>query len=258
VATCPVGHHSADDDYCDTCGLSMDAARPADVASTARLPPVGDAPAGPDEPSGCVVCRAPLHGGRFCEECGHDNAMPAPDQPPTGWGQEPGPARPAAGEPLGAGEEARGPGGVWTAVVRADRTWYDEVRRRRGPDVDRVEFPRYCPDRRFVLTGGQVAIGRRSRSRGTNPEIDLSGPPLDPGVSAQHALLVASPDGGWELVDLDSTNGTSVGGSARLLTPHTPVRLADGDRIRIGAWTTITVEVVRPGAGRSGSAGQSR
>jgi pSer/pThr/pTyr-binding forkhead associated (FHA) protein len=140
---------------------------------------------------------------------------------------------------------------VWTAVVRADRAWYDEVRRQRGPDVDRVEFPRYCPDRRFVLTGGQVAIGRRSRSRGTNPEIDLSGPPLDPGVSAQHALLVAGPDGGWELVDLDSTNGTSVGGSAQLIAPHTPVRLADGDRIRLGAWTTITVEVARPADGQS-------
>jgi len=87
-----------------------------------------------------------------------------------------------------------------------------------------------------------VAIGRRSRSRGTNPEIDLSGPPLDPGVSAQHALLVARSDGGWDLVDLDSTNGTSLGDSSDPLAANTPVALSPGDRIRLGAWTTITVE----------------
>jgi hypothetical protein len=133
---------------------------------------------------------------------------------------------------------------VWTAVVRADRHWFDEVRGRNGPDADRVEFPRYCPERRFELTGTQVAIGRRSRSRGTNPGIDLSGPPLDPGVSAQHALLVARADGGWEVVDLGSTNGTSLGGSTAPLAPHTPVPLAEGDRIRLGAWTTITLEMV--------------
>jgi hypothetical protein len=133
-------------------------------------------------------------------------------------------------------------------VVRADRAWFEEVRRRDGPDAAAVDFPRYCPDRRFELAGDQVAIGRRSRSRGTAPEIDLSGPPLDPGVSAQHALLLARPDGGWELVDLDSTNGTSIGDRTEPIPPHTPVPLADGDRIRLGAWTTITVE--RPAQSR--------
>ncbi|WP_214406002.1 FHA domain-containing protein [Pseudonocardia lacus] len=218
MATCPVGHSSADDEYCDTCGLAVSAP-----------PPPVPAPPDPERVPGrdvCAACRAPLHG-RFCEECGHDNALPPPDPPD-------------AGPPIAA------PAPVWTAVVRADRAWFDEVRAREGPDVDTVEFPRYCPERRFELTGAQVAIGRRSRSRGTNPEIDLSGPPLDPGVSAQHALLVARADGGWEVVDLDSTNGTSVGDSTALLAPFAPVPLADGDRIRIGAWTTITIERARP------------
>ncbi|WP_252441136.1 FHA domain-containing protein [Pseudonocardia humida] len=190
----------------------------------------------------CPACRAPLQG-RFCEECGHDNALPPPDPRPDE--RRPDPAPPSAPAPTGA---------VWRAVVRADRTWFDVVRGRRGPDVDQVEFPRYCPDRTFELTGDRMAIGRRSRSRGTDPEIDLSGPPLDPGVSAQHALLLARADGGWEVVDLDSTNGTSLGDSTALLRPHTPVRLADGDRIRLGAWTTVTIEVARPGTGP----GQSR
>lgn len=133
-------------------------------------------------------------------------------------------------------------------MVRADRTWFEEVRRRDGPDVATVEFPRYCPERWFVLAGREVEIGRRSRSRGTHPQIDLSGPPLDPGVSAQHALLVARDDGGWDLVDLDSTNGTALGDPPDPLAPHTPVPLPDGARIRLGAWTTITVEHRAPPA----------
>jgi len=53
---------------------------------------------------------------------------------------------------------------------------------------------------------------------------------------------VARSDGGWDLVDLDSTNGTSLGRSADTLAANTPVALSDGDTIRLGAWTTITVE----------------
>lgn len=217
MTTCPAGHTSTDDQYCDTCGLAVGAVTPS--APTPARPDAGT--------DVCAVCRAPLQG-RFCEECGHDNALPPPEPRPD----QPAPPAPVAGE-------------VWTAVVRADRDWFDEVRARNGPDADRVEFPRYCPERRFALTGDRVAIGRRSRSRGTDPEIDLSGPPLDPGVSAQHALLVARADSGWDVVDLESTNGTSVGDSRALLTPHAPVPLAEGDSLRIGAWTTITLEVAR-------------
>jgi hypothetical protein len=234
VATCPAGHDSAADDYCDTCGLAI-------TAATAVLPVPQPAP--PPGAQACAVCGAVRYG-RFCEECGHDSAVPAPDPgpvptapPPDERALEPVPAPPDP-EPASGPQRATG----WAVVVRADRAWFDEVRRREGPDAATVEFPRYCPDRRFVLSGPQVAIGRRSRSRGTNPQIDLAGPPLDPGVSAQHALLVARPDGGWDLVDLDSTNGTSLAPSADPLAANTPVALSDGDTIRLGAWTTITVE----------------
>ena len=83
-----------------------------------------------------------------------------------------------------------------------------------------------------------MAIGRRSRTRGTAPDIDLAG--LDPGVSATHALLVARPDGGWDLVDLGSTNGTTLAVDDGPIRPHAPVPLADGAVIQLGAWTTIT------------------
>lgn len=193
-----------------------------------------------------MVCGAERLG-RFCEDCGHDSALPAP--PERLMGAPPPDERaieevPRHGPPVDDPGPTSGPqrAGGWAVVVSADREWFEEVRRRDGPDVATVEFPRYCPERRFPLTGRQLAIGRRSRSRGTNPEIDLSGPPLDPGVSAQHALLVARSDGGWDLVDLNSTNGTSLGDSADPVAANTPVALEAGDRIRLGAWTTITVE----------------
>ena len=87
-----------------------------------------------------------------------------------------------------------------------------------------------------------MTIGRRSRSRGVEPEIDLSGPPLDPGVSTLHAVLLAAPDGGWDLVDVGSRNGTVVNGHPDPIAPNAPVRLAVGDRIMIGAWTVLTVQ----------------
>jgi pSer/pThr/pTyr-binding forkhead associated (FHA) protein len=42
-------------------------------------------------------------------------------------------------------------------------------------------------------------------------------------------------------VDLDSTNGTVVGDRPDPIPPNTPVRLADGDVVKVGAWTTITL-----------------
>jgi hypothetical protein len=234
MPTCPAGHDSATDDYCDTCGLAI-------TARTAVLEQPPPPPAPPPGVETCAVCGAVRYG-RFCEECGHDSALPPPPEttpPPDERAAESAPGRPAADPGPTSGPQRTG---RWAVVVRADRAWFEEVRRRDGPDAATVEFPQYCPERRFPLTGRQVAIGRRSRSRGTNPEIDLSGPPLDPGVSAQHALLVARSDGGWDLVDLDSTNGTSLGDATEPLVANTPVALQPGDRIRLGAWTTITVE----------------
>jgi pSer/pThr/pTyr-binding forkhead associated (FHA) protein len=124
-------------------------------------------------------------------------------------------------------------------VVRADRTWFEEVRRQHGADFAALEFPRYAAERSFALTGERMAIGRSSRTRGTAPDIDLAG--LDPGVSAAHALLVARPDGGWDLVDLGSTNGTTLAVEDGPIGPHAPVPLTDGAVVHLGAWTTITL-----------------
>lgn len=205
MPVCPAGHDSTTDDYCDVCGAPMGTAAPA------------PAPVSADKT--CAACGTPFTG-RFCEECGHDSLSAAvtPTAPP------PPPAVDAS----------------WQVVVTADRAYFDRVVAAGGPDADLVEFPPYCPQRRFALRGSQVAIGRRSRSRGIFPEVDLIGPPEDSGVSASHALLLGGP-AGWSVVDLGSTNGTTVNDDPTPLRPHEPRPLADGDEIHLGAWTTLTL-----------------
>jgi len=124
-------------------------------------------------------------------------------------------------------------------VVTADRAYYDSVLAAGGPDAAALDFPAYCPERRFQLSGTEMRIGRRSASRGLEPEIDLSGPPADPGVSHLHAVLTAEPDGGWSVLDPGSSNGTQVNGDD--IPGGVKVPLRGGDRIHVGAWTLLTI-----------------
>jgi FHA domain len=226
VNACTADHATATGEYCDVCGLRVRGG-PAD-------PP---APAVTAEH--CARCGA-VRDGRFCEVCGYDSALGPPPEAAV-------PPNPETAVPPETGRaETTGPATAgWTAVVRADRAWFEEVCRRNGPDAGSLRFPAFSTERRFVLDGPQMAIGRYSRSRGITPEIDLSAPPVDPGVSALHALLVHRSDGGWEVVDLESTNGTIVGDRSNPIPPNTPVPLSDGDVVKLGAWTTITI--VAPG-----------
>jgi FHA domain len=224
MATCPQGHTSTDDEYCDVCGREIGGAAgsaTADAPATAEaeLPPSG---------STCQACGAAL-AGRFCEECGHDSLAAPPVK-----------ATPAVADvpPVPAD---RVEASTWTATVTADRAYFDSVMAVEGPDASGITFPPYCPDRHFPLAGKEISIGRQSRSRGIHPDIDLLGPPEDPGVSHLHALLLAQEAGTWSIVDLDSANGTLVNDDQKPLRPNVPRPLADGDRVYIGAWTRITL-----------------
>lgn len=84
-----------------------------------------------------------------------------------------------------------------------------------------------------------MRIGRRSTSRALQPEIDLTGPPTDPGISHLHAVLIAQQDGTWSVFDTGSANGTQVNG--RELASGEPALLRDGDSICLGAWTRLTI-----------------
>ena len=198
----------------------------------------GSRGAGPSIPPGddrdaCPHCTAPLApGSRFCEVCGYD---PATGSLPHMYAPEVRPAAPPPAAP------SRPPGtGTLVAVITADRPYYD------GNEISEVAFPVGVPARVIELRPGAASIGRRSQSRGTNPVVDLAGPPEDPAVSHTHASLIPDDDGNWALVDHGSTNGTYLNESPRPVPANSPRPVRPGDRIYVGAWTKITLER-RPG-----------
>lgn len=254
MATCPSGHESASEDFCDVCGYLMSAASSLGQPAVER-PVIGTPPA-----ETCPRCGTPRFG-QFCEACGHDfaaarpnAAQPVPSRPvPSGQvpsGQvptrqlPPRPAAPSATRPVAVPPVSGPPGTAaagteWTAVVTADRAYYDSVQAEGGPDAPGIAFPGYYPERRFRLTGAEVRIGRHSAHSGIDPEIDLAIPPADPGVSRLHAVLIRAADGSWSVLDPGSANGTLVNG--REIPSGQAVPLRDGDRIHLGAWTELRV-----------------
>lgn len=239
MATCPSGHESASEDFCDVCGYLISAApslgQPAAEPTLIGTPPPAQA---------CPRCGTPRFG-QFCEACGYDFAAAGPDGAPPATRPSPsGPAAPPATRPVAVpamsgppGTAAAGTG--WTAVVTADRAYYESVQAEGGPDAPGIEFPRYYPERRFQLSGTEVRIGRHSAHSGIDPEIDLAVPPADPGVSRLHAVLIRAADGSWAVLDPGSANGTLVNG--REIPSDRAVPLRDGDRIHLGAWTELRV-----------------
>ena len=79
----------------------------------------------------------------------------------------------------------------------------------------------------YSLTGETVTLGRDVENTIVLP---------DKAASAAHAHILAKPDG-WQIADLNSTNGTLVNGQ-----PIQSVNLRDGDCIKIG-----TTEIVFAG-----------
>jgi hypothetical protein len=247
MPTCPSGHDSASTDFCDVCGMRMDGSAAPASSSSATSPGAAPATAAvPAEP--CPQCGADRTG-QFCEVCGFNfdsgaapaaAAGPGSAGPGAGADATPGPGS-VTGTAAGSNAEAVPDAAAgWTAVVTADRAYYDSVIAAGGPDAASIEFPGYCPERRFRLTGREMRIGRRSVSRGLEPEIDLTGPPADPGVSHLHAVLIAEPDGTWAVLDPGSANGTIVNSGEIVAGVRVP--LHDGDRICVGAWTVLTMQ----------------
>ncbi len=230
--TCPKGHDSETDDFCDTCGAKIGgsaptaASTPPDLSTPPNLPtspglatapvlvPASTLTAGG---APCPNCGTPRAGGsRFCEDCGFDHStgqMPVLDQPtpPT----------------------AAASTGGWTVTIEADREYFE------ANAVEGADFPTDTGRHIRDLPGPQARIGRKSKSKGTDPEIDLSA--SDPGVSHSHAVLTLGVDGAWQVCDLDSTNGTYLNDEDEQLPAGEARSLCDGDQVHVGAWTTITL-----------------
>ena len=128
---------------------------------------------------------------------------------------------------------------TWTAVVTADRDYYERIEPVYKEDGTQMEFPNGYQEQSILLTGGELLIGRRSDSRQIYPDIDLIGPPTDPGIHRKHAKLISAPDGTWTVVDLGNVNGITV--NDRDVPAGDSVPLRPGDRIHLGAWTRITI-----------------
>jgi FHA domain len=261
---CPVDHYSVRLDFCDVCGRRMEPPTPA---------PQPAAPGTPAEP--CPQCGT-VRLGQFCEACGFDFvsgtarpswAFSSAALVPDGVARTAPPATvmprrtvslatPPEGSAVPSDALARGDPSFrygqapvsgpstrrsWIVVVTADRGYFDRVVAAGAPDAGSIQFPGYCPERRFRLEGREMRIGRRSASRGIEPEIDLTGPPTDPGISHLHAVLLAEPDGGWAVLDPGSSNGTMVNGND--IAAGERVALHPGDRIYLGAWTVLAIGI---------------
>ncbi|MEY9930948.1 hypothetical protein ABH926_005595 [Catenulispora sp. GP43] len=148
-------------------------------------------------------------------------------------------ARTVTSDPTGIGGAASGSTAQWIAIASADRAYYDAVVAEGEIDPNAYPFPPYCPERQFELKGDTVRIGRTGK-RGT-VDIDLTGPPTDPGVSHLHAVLQHRPDGGWQVVDLESMNGTVLNDDTAPIPANQAFPVEAGYRIHVGVWTTLTL-----------------
>ena len=162
-------------------------------------------------PDPCPVCSTPNSPtDRFCEGCGADIDAVRAAPPIT----------------------------TWTIEAAPDRAYYGRV----APPHLRFPAERHPVD--YTLGPDPITVGRTRAGQPTSPEIDLSGDLADPGVSTRHATIELTPDGP-QIVDLGSTNGTTLNGSSQPIAPSQRVTLADGDRIHVGAWTTLTIHARR-------------
>lgn len=198
-------------------------ARPGPAAPVGPVAPVGPTASFPEAAPSAQAPSTTAHAGSSTPATASESSTASPAAPAS-------PVTPSA--PAAEG---------WTAVVAADRAYYTAMMARSDPDAGGLYFPQFSPAHHVPLTGNQITIGRRRHSTGVAPDIDLSRSPEDPGVSHRHAVLVKQPDGTWSVVDQDSTNGTTVNDGEDPIQPHLPVPLRDGDRVHVGAWTTITV-----------------
>ena len=206
MTTCPKGHESAAEDYCDSCGAPIGAV----VLATPAAEPIGQLtevlpemtvivsrPPAQLEP--CPSCGEPRSDrDLFCERCGYDYV--------TGAAPVVSPAGTAA----------------WTAVIAADRSQYD----RSAPAG--LAFPETNVPVTLTLADDAVDIGRTEAGG-------------DPAVSRSHVTLLRQTDGSYAVVDRGSTNGTTINDDPAAIEAEVPMPLNDGDCIHIGAWTTITM-----------------
>ena len=226
ATTCSIGHDSEWDDYCSVCGVPLDPGNgSASTESAEGGGTAGEAEAVVSEEAGsaleCPNCgESYVEGDIFCENCGLDLLS----------GTLPEEVESQAASP---------DHGASTATISVDLGFFERMQ------FAGVEPPGELPEPVVIeLPPTDILVGRQSDSRGTFPEIDLrsvfgaESSATDPAVSSTHCRLHRGANG-WTVTDLDSTNGTYVGGETDALPPGRPMNLMPGTPIFVGAWTRI-------------------
>jgi hypothetical protein len=153
----------------------------------------------------CPACATPRTAGdRFCETCGHDFEATRPPPPP--------------------------PAPAWELLIEADREYHVRFA------TAGVAFPDHLGAECMALEAPELRIGRNDGGADA-PQITGAGD--DPALSRTHAVLRRQDDGGYAIEDLGSTNGTEVNG--RQIPPREVIVLVHGDRLHVGAWTSMTI-----------------
>jgi cytochrome c5 len=210
AATCPAGHESTTDDYCDTCGAPIGAATaPAEAPAPAAAEAEPEAEPAPAAAT-CPGCGEPVVG-RFCESCGYDVESGTPAAPP----------------PV-------------NLVLGTDRAHWERMVGSGEP-----AFPSVGPTLNFELSGDRAVLGRVRSGAAVDVDLALTGTAADPAIS--HKQCVFERDGGrWTVRDADSSNGTWINDATEPLAAGATHTLVHGDRILVGAWTSLTVQIDRP------------
>ena len=208
---CPKGHASTEADYCSECGAKLEGAA---LAIESSAPPValGSGEICPE----CGVAREPRDV-VFCEICGYNFVTGARGEMPV------------AASAVAAEEVPAATVTAWEVVVAVDAA----LREPGSPEV-----PEGVGPFTFALDKPAQLIGRKSEARAIFPEIAVF---WDDAVSHRHALLERD-SAGLVLRDIGSANGTRLNGVE--VPPMTDQRLADGDRIALGHWTSLTVRAI--------------
>lgn len=160
----------------------------------------------------CGVAREPRDV-VFCEICGYNFVTAARGEMPVAAEDVPSAAITA-----------------WEVVVSVDPA----LREPGSPEV-----PEGVGPFTFALDKPAYLVGRKSEARAIFPEIAVF---WDDAVSHRHALLERD-SAGLVLRDIGSANGTRLNGVE--VPPMTDQRLADGDRIALGHWTSMTVRAIQ-------------
>ncbi len=240
TSVCPAGHDSTADDYCDVCGMPIEA--------TAVIPAAAGSGAAASAPASSAPSASPAATGQpsphcgtanvaealFCESCGYDfttGSMPRPLTPPQPAADVPAPPTAPESPPAAVTAAAFS----WVAELWIDPAWYEA---QDSPDpLPSPGLPTTIP-----LRNASVLVGRTSRSRNIAPDIDCGN---DSGVSRRQSQLTT--DGTrWFVEDLESANGTFIGQASSTL-PEDPIpvgvkrELDPDDRIYLGAWTRLVI-----------------